>query len=259
MISKLSLDNFIFIRKVKYYLKWAYIMLLFILAGFLCLLFMTPLLKPLNVLLSNKVSTTTAKLGFQFKELFISGQTHMKDAEILSTIGHTYNDPLFSIDIDLIRENLQKNHWVKNAVVIRKLPDKIHISIIEKAPIALWQNNKKRYLIDTNGEIIMDNDLHSFKHLPYVVGEGANIYAEELIKNISNYPNISSYIDSYVRLGSRRWDLLLKNGTVIKMPESNFTDALENLNKLHMDKNIFENNVKIIDLRVPNRYYIEQK
>jgi len=54
-------------------------------------------------------------------------------------------------------------------------------------------------------------------------------------------------------VAERRWNLRLKNGIDIRLPESEPERALEALVALDRDKKLLSRDVAVIDMRVPDR------
>ena len=209
--------------------------------------------------MKEKFSNYLATYGIRFQNAYIIGNINIPEEDLQNLLEPLYNKPLFNIDLDKISEELLNNTWVEEVVAVsRKLPREIEIIIREKTPIALWQINQKFYLTDTNGDIIETKYLGNFKNLLHVVGEGANVYAQDLIDKLYKYPEIERNITSAIRKGARRWDLLMQNGTIIQMPESGFDNALEYLHKMNIEKRLQKEKIKFLDLRIKGKYYIEK-
>ena len=66
-------------------------------------------------------------------------------------------------------------------------------------------------------------------------------------------PEISERLEAVIRVGDRRWDLRLKNGVTIKLPEENEAMALRNLARMQSEDNIFGKDLTEIDMRVQGR------
>ena len=79
--------------------------------------------------------------------------------------------PILGIDLRQLHWKIKKIGWVENAVVERRLPGIIRISLRERIPIALLQNNGKHELIDHSGTIIDGADPSQFTHLTVVSGK----------------------------------------------------------------------------------------
>ena len=119
---------------------------------------------------------------------------------------------------------------IKAALVERRMPKTIYIAIIERKPIAIWQFEKKLYLIDEEGNRISNKDIEKFSKLLQVVGSDANVYAQNLVMELSKHPELAKRITSAVRYGERRWNLNLEQGITVKMPEDDFQKAYNYLN-----------------------------
>lgn len=196
--------------------------------------------------------------GFVLKNVVIEGRINASQNDILEALDARKGVAIIAINIDNVKNNLESNSWIRAAAIERKLPNTIYIAISEKTPIAIWQNNKKLYLIDALGNIITDQNIEKFANLLHVVGIDANIYADQLIHDISQHPNIAAKIISASRYGERRWNLNIEENITVKMPEIGFVVAFEYIAKLDRAGKLFNQNYKVIDLRDANKYYIEK-
>ena len=195
-------------------------------------------------------------LDFTLSKILIDGQENISNEEILKIINTKINTPILATDISKIQKNLEKNDWIKRAIVERRLPDKLYVGIIERKPIARWQYKQKIMLIDDDAVIIKNKPKQDYDNLILVVGPDAYFYAADLIEETKNNKELFAEIEAAIRFGERRWDLKFKNGLTAKMPEENFKQAWGDLIKLHKAKKLFTQNIKLIDLRDKDKYYI---
>lgn len=200
----------------------------------------------------------TAALGFRLENILIEGQQNVASESILSALESSTGTPIMAINLSKIQARLQQNPWIKAAAVERRIPSTIYITILERSPIAIWQVNQKFLLIDPEGHHIAGADLEKFSDLLHVVGPDANIYADQLIKACSRYPELATKIISAVRYGERRWNLNLQQNISIKMPEIGFNQALDYLAGLNKINKLFDQNYKSLDLRDASKYYTEK-
>jgi cell division protein FtsQ len=70
---------------------------------------------------------------------------------------------------------------------------------------------------------------------------------------LSQKPALFARVRAAVRVGSRRWDVRLKNGIKVHLPEAQPADAWSRLAELAAEHRIFERDVAAIDLRLPDR------
>jgi cell division protein FtsQ len=199
-----------------------------------------------------------AKYGFVLETIVIEGQKNAPSKDIIQSLDADKGVPIFSVEIQKVKESLEDTTWIKKAIVERRLPSTIYIAIIERNPVAIWQFKRKLYLIDEEGNRISKYKGDGFPELIHVVGQDANIYIHGLLSEINIYPSLASKIKSAVRFGQRRWNLNLEQNILVKMPEGGFSEAYEYLRQLHKDKKLFDQNYKMLDLRDKHKYYLEK-
>ena len=227
------------------------------------LLFSALLLLSLIYINSNTISKNyyqfTAKLGFQLENISVDGQKYSSNDAIGKKLQLKKNMPIFAISLNDLKTRLESLPWIKYASVERELPSSIHISIIERTPIALGQKDRKLYIIDDEGEIINEKDLASHLSLPIIIGDGAEIYANALIKTLKTDENLFKRINSVIRISERRWNVRFDNDLEVKLPEDNMETAWKKIIKLYKNNELFLPDISSLDLRVANKIYVEKK
>jgi len=198
----------------------------------------------------------SANMGFNMKEIRINGANNFEIRETLPYLKLQNKDSIFSVNLSKIKNIFEAHEWIKDVTVCRELPNRLVIDILEKEPLAIWQHNKTFYLIDETGYKITTN-VEKFHELLHFVGEGADVYAASLLRFLRDKPQITSNIKHVVLQGLRRWDFIMHNGMVVKMPEYNLQDALVFLNKQFVNGLLPSDKIKILDMRNVEKYYIE--
>lgn len=222
------------------------------------LLCFTEYLQTLKYEIAQNIYEFTADLGFTLENVLIEGQHNVSSEDILSSINADKGAAIAAINLKTLQDNLERNGWIKTAIVERRLPNTIYITILERVPIAIWQNNKQLFLIDDEGFIITNQNIGNFSNLLHVVGIDANIYANKLLEDIAHCAELSAKILSAIRYGERRWNLKLEQDIMVKMPEADFARAFDYLIELYKTQKLFNQHYKTIDLRDSNKYYIEK-
>lgn len=194
--------------------------------------------------------------GFQLEHIYLEGQQNSQSQTILSALDARFGHPIFSLSLPKIKKHLESTEWVKHAIVERQFPNTLHIKIIEKQPIALWQHKKKLQVIDEEGQIIPNVDLGPFASLIILVGEDAPHHARSFLSLISDDQDIMKRVSSATRVGDRRWNVTFDTGLEVKLPEKNPERAWQQLLLLIREKKIFEEHYQMIDLRLPDRLYM---
>lgn len=202
----------------------------------------------------------TSSTGFLLQNVIIEGQTHLTEDDIIESIGTDRRVSIYSLDIDVIRKNIEKNQSIKVVLVERRLPNTLFISIKERKPIAIWQFEQSLYLVDEAGVRITSKNIEKFTNLTRVVGKDANIYADELIKILVRHPSLNQRIISASHCFiCRRWDLRLDQQIIVRMPgNKDFFKAYDYLYALDKGNKLFNQKYKIINLEDSKRYYVEK-
>ena len=194
--------------------------------------------------------------GLTAKHVFVTGREETSKAQVLAAIDIKPNESILKLNLRAARQRLLKLSWVETAQIERRLPDTIIVKLQERKALALWQYNGEHALIDLNGQIITRLELNRFAHLPIVVGRGAPGAASELIVMLARKPSLYARVHAAVRIGGRRWDIRLKNGIKVHLPEARPFAAWVRLAQLELENRIFEKDVAAIDLRLPDRLVV---
>lgn len=193
------------------------------------------------------------RAGLTVEEVRIKGQSRTPLADIRQALDIRPNESIFAVNLDETRQKIESLSWVKEATVARQLPNGIKVDIVERTPLALWQDKGHLWLIDSEGKPLTDQNIAQFSKLPLVVGDGAPQKAATLLGFLKSDPGLYSRIKASVRVSGRRWDLLFANGVRVRLPDENESQAYARLASYQRDTQILERDVTIVDLRFPGR------
>ena len=159
------------------------------------------------------------------------------------------------VDVARIRERLLSFGWVKDARVSRRLPDTLVIDIVERTPSALWQDQQRLALIDSDGVVLDRVPVDKMPDLPLVIGPGANKQASQLKTILADAPTLQPQLASATWVGGRRWDLSFQSGEIIALPEGVQTakDALAKFAKNDRASGLLGRGILRFDLRKPGQ------
>ena len=206
--------------------------------------------------LKSEAIQATLKLGFKIEAVWVDGLQHSNRNDVVTAIGANRGAPILKFDTEQARKRLLDLPWVKEATVSLALPNKIHINVKEREPIAIWQINRELHVIDNEGGIIQGVEPAAFSQLPIMVGEGANKAAQDLFRLMADTPNIARIMTAASYVGYRRWNVELDNRIEINLPAKNVENALQRLNRLQQEHEIFSKDILGIDLRIPDRLIV---
>ncbi|MCV6548119.1 MAG: FtsQ-type POTRA domain-containing protein [Cohaesibacter sp.] len=195
-------------------------------------------------------------IGLKVESVLISGQKEVSEAEILNALSLNSESSLLTFDAYAARKNLEQISWIAEAKVQKLYPNKLQIVVEEQKPFALWQRGQYVSLIAYDGSVISDRVEPAFKALPLVVGHGAQRQASLLFELLSHYPSLARKIRAVAYVGERRWDLYLKNGVFIKLPEYDLQDALDKVMAFDEEGNLSRKDIISVDLRLKDRTFV---
>lgn len=204
--------------------------------------------------LRERFGSSTGFGGLRVARVVIQGRENTPEPLLRAAIGVDIGAPILGFSIEAARTRVESLTWVEQATVERRLPDTVVVALKERRPFAIWQNQKKYMLIDRAGQVVANQDAASFKDtLPLVVGAGAPAGANSLLTTLDRYPALNARVLAAVRVGERRWDLHLKNGIDVMLPEAHEAEALDRLMLLQRDHALMDRPLMAIDLRLPDR------
>jgi len=192
-------------------------------------------------------------MGFVVKYVDIVGEGRVREDKVREMLGVRAGDYLFDMDIKNAQERIQSLSWVDTAVVRRLWPNRVVVHINERRPYALWQNNQKIRVIDNAGSVILTADAREFSDLPFVVGVGAAENAQNIWDMLETHPDVLARAEAVVFVGERRWDIVLKDGMRILLPEQNPAAALQRFDTYNREHDLLGLDLKRIDMRVKGR------
>ncbi|CCG39639.1 cell division protein FtsQ/DivIB [Magnetospirillum molischianum] len=197
----------------------------------------------------------TAMAGFRTTEITVAGRRRIPTDQIVAALGARHGDPILGLDIVAARDRLEALPGIRAAVIERRLPGSLHLVIVEREPVALWQYEGVYTLVDRDGKVI-PGSIEGFEDLPLVVGEGAGARADELLTMLSSAPDLAMRVKAATRVGNRRWNLTLddiRTGLEVRLPEVEPEVAWNRLADLERSKGLASRPLAMIDMRVPDR------
>ncbi|MFM2043350.1 MAG: cell division protein FtsQ [Pseudomonadota bacterium] len=206
---------------------------------------------------SATVLSVTAEAGWAVQEVFVTGRIEADPQTLLDALKVERGMPILAFDPHAARTALEQIPWVASATVERRMPDTIHVRIVERTPMAIWQVDRRHRLVDGNGVVLTEANLEKWPDLPLLVGENAPTQAKELLETLSAEPLIGTRVEAAVLVGGRRWDLRLDNGIDVRLPEEGMADALRQLSVVQQTNQVLERDVVVVDLRVPDRLVVQ--
>lgn len=189
-------------------------------------------------------------LGMAADDIQITGLQHHDAQEVLQEIELKPGAPLLSFDAAEARQALQALDWVDHAVVQRKYPNQLLISIEEREPFVAWQHAGVTVMVDKKGRPMSGIPASGENVLLHVSGAGANTAALELVNQLEAVPTLSQKVRAAARVGERRWTLYLNDGLKVALPEHDVEPALQMAQDILSRQDLPVASLAVLDLRI---------
>jgi cell division protein FtsQ len=88
------------------------------------------------------------------EQIQVDGNHQVSSDDVRSVFGEDIGRNLFFIPIELRRQEMEGLPWVERASVERLLPNRIHVRVTERVPMAFAQNGGELQLIDRHGVLL---------------------------------------------------------------------------------------------------------
>ncbi|HTJ91217.1 MAG TPA: cell division protein FtsQ/DivIB [Acidocella sp.] len=208
-----------------------------------------------------------AALGLRISGVTITGAKETDMTLLRQAIDVHTGEPTFGFSLDAVRKRVEQLGPVQTATVERELPGTLVVSIVERNAFAVWQTGgtdgqpPKFELIDKQGNVITDqNAIVAKRREPWLlllVGADAPQNAQALITELQSVPSVFSHVVAAERVDGLRWNLVLKDRTVVKLPDAGEANAIDQLAALQASMQLLERPVQSIDLRIPGRLVVK--
>ena len=200
-----------------------------------------------------------AALGFKTRAVHVQGAAPSAERDILDAAQLYKGQPILSIDLEALRRRIEAVGWVKQAKVIRLLPDTLVITVTPRNLLAVWQEHGVDHVVDNEGHVVSEADASQFADLPLVVGDGAGEAAGAVLPLVRQRPALLAQLQALVRVDGRRWDLRLRDGGIIQLPATGEDSALIQLDQLEQKARVMELGFERVDLRDPDMVAVRPK
>jgi len=203
--------------------------------------------------LSDTRNAAANAAGFRIASVTLNGRKQLTQDEILAIGGVNGRSSLLFLDAATVRDRLKANPWIADANVLKLYPDRLQIDVTERTAFALWQQDGRLSVVADDGAVLESYVSKRFTSLPLVVGKGADTRAKDFLALLDRYPQIRAVTRAAILVGERRWNLRLKDGLDIRLPENDVGNALAMLSKLDKEDHLFSRDIVAIDLRLSDR------
>ena len=195
----------------------------------------------------NNINLNTLELQ-NINDIHIVGLDAKDESSLHKKFKNFNLNNIFSISkIDIINE-IESNSIIEKYSIFKRYPSSLDVNIEKTKFLARINKNGQIFYIGSNGKFIKNDFLNN--QLPFIFGNPEVIEFLNIKKIIDNSKIPFKEIKNLYFFPSKRWDLELRDNTIIKLPNDNISLVL-NLSLEFLDDS------KFIDARIKNQIILD--
>ena len=192
---------------------------------------------------------------FDVKSIKIINNEKIKPDVIEEKLKKIYGQNIFFVKTSEIEKVTRNIIYLQSIEVKKKYPNTLIVKVFETSPLAILLKNSEYYILDSGANLILINaDSVTNYNYPHIFGKNSEKYFLNFLQLLkkNNFPIIDIKNYYYFQIG--RWDLQLKDGLLIRLPNNMIKNAIEKSVDL-LNKDDFKN-YEVIDLRINGRIIV---
>lgn len=192
---------------------------------------------------------------FAVRAYRIDGATPRLAAEIEDILALKPGSSSLTIDVTAIQRDVSEIPAVRTAHVHLEPEGTLRIDVTERHAKALWRDDTGQlWRMDHEGVAVgIAASRAEYPGLPVVVGGGGPEAMEEALTLFKSVPDLHPRIRALVRVGQRRWDVVLDGSLTIMLPQTGAVEALARAMALHYGEEVMDRDLLAIDMRIAAR------
>lgn len=191
---------------------------------------------------------------FMIKLMAIDGASGETEADIREISQIDFPVSTFDLELDTLREAIVGLPAVADASVSVRQLGVLEIDVTEREPALLWRTREGIQVLDNSGIVIGELDSRTLRpDLPLIAGYGANEKVQEAMDLLRVISPLHDRLRGLVRVGERRWDIVLAPNLRIMLPDHQPVLALERAIALHEAQDVLNRDIAALDLRLASR------
>lgn len=188
---------------------------------------------------------------FMIKVASIDGSSDELANEIREILPLDFPVSYFDLDIKYLHKVVNEIPAVASAAIKISAGGVLQINVAEKSPAFIWRKGNVMSVIDETGSFIrIANSRVDYPKLPLVVGEAADLAVSEISSLMQANEYFKDHVRAFIRVGERRWDLILENNVRIMLPQREFLAAFDRLLLMNEAGSLLSGRLSNIDMRL---------
>ena len=191
---------------------------------------------------------------FMVKLMAVEGASPVLDSAIRQIVAVNFPVSSFDLDLEAMQAEIAELDVVQTVALHIRPGGVLQVDVTERSPVLVWRAPGGLEMIDATGHRVASlTDRAARPDLPLVAGAGAERAVPEALALLSAGRPLATRLRGLVRVGERRWDLVLEGGQTILLPETDPVSALEQVLALDQAQDLVARDITDIDMRNPLR------
>ncbi|MDU8943100.1 cell division protein FtsQ/DivIB [Ovoidimarina sediminis] len=191
---------------------------------------------------------------FMVNLMSIEGASDEVQADLREILPIDFPLSSFDLDLEAIRARAEEIDAIAEASVRVRAGGILEIIVSERIPAVVWRSRDGLELLDEHGHRVAGLATRSDRpDLPLLAGDGAETAVPEALALMEAAAPLSDRMRGLLRVGERRWDVVLDRNQRILLPEANPVPALERVIALDEVRDLLARDLTVIDMRTPER------
>jgi len=199
-------------------------------------------------------STVENRPEFMVKLMAIDGASPPVADAVRAMMPQDLPISSFRLDLGALRASIARLDAVGDVTVRVRGDGVLAVDITERKPAVLWRTAAGLDMLDPTGHRVATLlERAARPDLPVIAGEGADQAVPEALAILAAAKPILSHVRGLVRIGDRRWDLVLDRDQRVMLPEDHPVQSIEEVIALDKAEDILARDLAVIDLRNADR------
>ena len=178
--------------------------------------------------------------------------------QVLQTVRNEVQGNFFTVDIERLRQSLERLPWVSSVSIRREFPHRLAVHLEEHQALARWNNSE---LVNLRGEVFVAN---SEQVLPSFIGQAgdSNEVAQRYAQFSQQLAALNLQVTQLALSPRHAWQLRLSNGTVLELGREDMQQRLARfvaVQKTEDGRLKTEGAVAYVDLRYRNGFAVRHR
>lgn len=187
---------------------------------------------------------------FMVTELSLTGTSEDLSDGIAQLLGLTFPVSSFALDLETMRQQVEALAPVARAELRLRSNGVLEVRVTERVPVILWRHRGGLDVLDAEGIRAGSISARTARpEMPLIAGEGADAHVAEALALFAAAEPIRERMRGLVRIGDRRWDVVLDRDQRILLPETDAVAAMERVIVLDQTRDLLARDVSVVDLR----------